>query len=417
MDAKLLYAEVCSNASDGGVDADHVTSEIWVLEDRISGIVTATFILLILLVALPWNLLIIFTILKKKMFKQPTILLLLNLAINDLDLLLARPVDIWVGLKGEFELGGNDLVRCRMCFAGMYNTIFAVMSVYIIFLMSFDRFLFIYKPLKYETIVKFPVMVLILSLLWVLSIILSLLPLAGFGSIRFVPALLSCTLTVIFEREIYSIVVLIFFSVPIVITAVLNLWVAVIVQRNIRAIYGIRRSIGHTADSKTNQENIYKMLKKKKCKRQLNLLRTFGALFLTNTIAWVPTIVIATISGSGHDIPVAVYSVSHVFFISQVLLHPLVETILIQDVREPIKMMLCSCLRKRRRSSLEKPQRQGSDDSGCCGNKCTSCCGQHGFVTVLNLASLTSGCSILSNSHDNNNTSSDPATASENIKA
>ena len=64
------------------------TSDLWLVEDKVTGQVTAAFLLLILLVGLPFNLLEVLTIVKEKLYHQPTILLLLNLAITDIFILI-----------------------------------------------------------------------------------------------------------------------------------------------------------------------------------------------------------------------------------------------------------------------------------------------------------------------------------------
>ena len=51
------YLSVCANASDS-----NVTSEVWLVEDRTSGLVTTVFLLLFLVIGLPWNLLVVVTI-------------------------------------------------------------------------------------------------------------------------------------------------------------------------------------------------------------------------------------------------------------------------------------------------------------------------------------------------------------------
>ena len=80
--AEFRYLCASSNAT------SNVTSELWVLPDKTSGLVTAIFLLLILAVGLPWNFLVTVIIMKERLYKQPTIVLLLNLVITDLLLLL-----------------------------------------------------------------------------------------------------------------------------------------------------------------------------------------------------------------------------------------------------------------------------------------------------------------------------------------
>ena len=70
-------------------------SDVWLVQDRVNGVVTATFMLLIMVMGLPWNLLVVIIIVKEKLYHNPTILLLLNLALNDVIMLLLNlPINI-----------------------------------------------------------------------------------------------------------------------------------------------------------------------------------------------------------------------------------------------------------------------------------------------------------------------------------
>ncbi len=133
-----------------------------------TGQVTAAFLLLILVVGLPWNLLVVLTIVKEKLYHQPTIVLLLNLVLNDLIVLcFGLPARMVTGFAGEFVFGSTDAVRCLTCHVGLISMIFAIMSLYIISIMAFDRFLYIYKPLHYEKVVTSFRMMVVLFNVWI----------------------------------------------------------------------------------------------------------------------------------------------------------------------------------------------------------------------------------------------------------
>ena len=157
------FSLLCSSPN---VSADN-TSALWLVEDRVSGQVTAAFLLLILVVGLPWNLLVVITIVKEKLYHQPTVILLLNLVLNDFIMLVyAVPVQIVTGFAGEFILGDTNIVRCRVCDSEVLNLLFSLMSIYTIAFMAFDRFLYIYKPLRYEKIITSQRTVVLLIILW-----------------------------------------------------------------------------------------------------------------------------------------------------------------------------------------------------------------------------------------------------------
>ena len=94
---------LCANAS-----RNNVTDTAWRLEgeNRASGLVSAVLLILLLLIGLPWNLLVIVTIVKQGLYRQPTTILLLNLALSDiLMLLLIVTLNTVTGLTGEFLYG------------------------------------------------------------------------------------------------------------------------------------------------------------------------------------------------------------------------------------------------------------------------------------------------------------------------
>ena len=113
------------------------------MEDRTSGLVTAVFLLLFLVIGLPWNLLVIVTIVKQKLYTQPTIILLLSLVVTDLFMLVFHlPLVMVTGYSGEYVFGSSDSVRCSVCSnTGFVSVLCSVNSIFTIALMSIDRFM------------------------------------------------------------------------------------------------------------------------------------------------------------------------------------------------------------------------------------------------------------------------------------
>ena len=93
-------------------------------------------------------------------------------------------------------------------------------------------------------------------------------------------------------------------------------------------------------------------MKRMRNKKELHLVHVFGAIFLSNTVAWLPFTVTAILSLaeqlSDKQRSVA-FAVSYILFVSQVVLHPLLETAFVKEVRQPlIKMMTCAYFHKKR---------------------------------------------------------------------
>ena len=276
------FIDLCSNASD-----DSVTSKLWLVKDKKAGYILAAFELLFVTVGLPWNLLVMATIIRKKLFKQPTILLLLNLVVSDLILLLVLiPMHVWTGIRGEYSIGNSDMVRCQTCLIGLLFTMFGLLSLFTVFLMSFDRFLFIYKPLKYDRIMTPLRTLLALGIVWLVSIVVSLLPVFGYGNLIFTPGSLSCTFDFSVEFSYYSLIVGAVSFVPILFIIIFNVWVVVIVQRNIRAVYKVKRSLSVTPNGQMDE--LMEHMRKKCHEKQWHLIKMFGALLCSNMVTWLP---------------------------------------------------------------------------------------------------------------------------------
>ena len=336
--ATFFSSEFCANASD-----DNTTSELWLVEDKTSAQVAASFLLLILVVGLPWNLLVVGIILKKKLYTQPTIILLLNLVLTDIFILILQvPFQVWVGFNGEYNYGDTDSTRCEVCQFGTLITVFPTTALYTISYMSFDRFMFIYKPLKYDKIITCFRTVLALCLTWIFNALISILPLIGYGNVIFNQYTILC----IFDySHDFLIVLLTTTLIPMVPILVCNIWLLCIVQKNIKAIYSVRRSPSSAA-SDQEEDKFYKAMKKQRHQKELHLVWVFGALMCCNLVTWLPIIINSFLVIVKIDFPIVYSTTSIVLFTFQTLLHPIVETALIKEVREPHKIIMLYCCMK-----------------------------------------------------------------------
>ena len=179
----------------------------------------------------------IVTIVKQKLYTQPTIILLLNLVITDLVLLVfVIPVIIVTGIAGEHIFGDSDNVRCQTCITGSMGHAFSLMSVYNITFMSFDRFLFIYRPMKYERWVTSCRTVVVITVACFFLILVSMTPTLGFGNVIFYPPLVSCVIDMTVQHDYYPVLLFVVSFLPVPFLLLSNACVIYIVQKNIRAI-------------------------------------------------------------------------------------------------------------------------------------------------------------------------------------
>ena len=332
----------CKNPS-----SNSVTEEYWVLEGkyRVNGQVTAAFMLLFLAVGLPSNVMVVITVLKKRLYHQPAILLLLNLVVTDILMLLFRlPIIAVTGIAGEYLFGSTDMMRCWFCTTGFISVTLIMNSLFVVALMSLDRFLFIYKPLEYERKATPRRILAAIAVIAMLSITIGLSSYAVPEAMLFRRSSLSCTLN--HPKYEYIVLVITAAFIALAVIIVCNTWTIYIVQKNIKTVYKVRKLL-HNRDKRTSYSlGLSEILQKKCHKKQLHLFRVFGGLLLSNTITWIPTILVE-MSRFIFNIPLSISSTSNILFLSQLAIHPILEATLISDVREPLKeMVTCACFKK-----------------------------------------------------------------------
>ena len=375
MDFQLSF--VCSNFSQ-----DVISPELWVLEEVYRnytlsiGVVLSIF----LLIGIPWNSVVIIVILKNRLFVQPAIVLLLNLAVTDLLLcVLVMPFNIVSAFADEFLFGSSDYVRCQVCQMGIMLNILLLMSVYNVTLLSLDRFLYVRVPMRYEKIVTTKRVILVLTLCWFVFMLFSLLPLLGIGTIGFSQVISTCAIKAssmgpnIKYLYLWMYVAVACF-VPIIILLVTNIWMLCIVKKGISKGFhrAVRNSLGQGGRPSLTIE-----LKDKYKRNQIRLLQIFGAIFCANIITWVPILgslillVIVIVPG------VVVFA--HLCLLFQAVIHPILQVLLLRDIRVEFSHLFYLCSRQCRarfgRTLITAPNDEdvNEDTEGVCSRKCLCC--------------------------------------------
>ena len=329
------YLSVCANASDS-----NVTRDLWSVEDKTSGFVAAVFVLLFLVIGLPWNLLVLVAIVKERLYTQPTVILLLSLLLTDIiSLLLTHPLFIVTGFQGEYIIGNSDQVRCSTCKLGVIFLHFVLNTIFTICLMSLDRFLFIYKPLHYDRYVTKWRTVVALAVTWIIAAALSFISLTEFGEFAFTGLYIGCGPNSS-HYQILVIAVSVIAHIPVIIC---NLWICFIAQKNIRAIYKVGRQMEASSNTTRQIGAVYQSMKKKQQEKELHLCKVFGTLICFNIISWLPVMVTILIQLSGVMVSSAAFMAVQVILISRSTIHPIIETTVLKEVRMPLKSMIFCC--------------------------------------------------------------------------
>ena len=154
------------------------------------------------------------------------------------------------------------------------------------------RFIYIKFPFSYEKTVTKVRTVITVIVVWLLSIFVALLPLAGFGQITLSYTLETCMVNLFGEtsltRNINYVIFLIALGViPVIVIVITNIWIMFIARKQIRKIY-------HSTSREDKRER--KQIQKVKNKKQVALLKVFGGILIANFITWTPVILHSVVS-------------------------------------------------------------------------------------------------------------------------
>ena len=142
------------------------------------------------------------------------------------------------------------LCSIRNCEMAVITNNFLLNTVCTISLMAFDRFLFTYRPLKYQQYITPIRVALVLVVTWVLTTLVGFIPVFGYGDIIFNQLLLSCFVIMSLDNGYYSLILLVVTGFLLLPFVIFNVWVCCIAQRNIWLVYSVKT--GNSAIS-TNQ--------------------------------------------------------------------------------------------------------------------------------------------------------------------
>lgn len=328
---------------DANLSRSSVTPEYWdsfsINDDfRSSSIALAVIVLLFFLVGLPSNVIIIVSIIQQKLYREPTHILLLNLAISDsLVCLLVMPKVIVAGFAGSYIFGDSDFVRCQVCQSGLILVGLTLISMYTIGFLSVDRFVFIKFPLHYSRYVTPRRVFLVVAAAWLLSFSVALIPISGFGEYKYSYTTSSCILNLLGRtKTIYYVGVLLVLNlVPVVVAVVSNIWIACFVRKEIQNVYRIRKTLSGSQQLRIQKLNMQKAVRRKKNRKQLTLIRVFGALLIACIVVWLPVVVhiILLQTVDPNNIPLGVYMLVYLCLILHSVLHPLIEGCFIPEIK------------------------------------------------------------------------------------
>ena len=347
--------------SDPGLSHTNITTEVWMIQSEgpfHESSITAVAIcqVIIMAIGIPWNAIVLASIVIKQRYKEPTYVLLINLVVADLLVcLLVLPFNVESSFAQEFSIGNSDYTRCQVCHTIVITIVALVfISLFTLALMSVDRLIFIKWSFQYTKYLTLKLVLITLCLVWVFCILVSIPPVFGFGEIKFANVLSSCSLLTVGETPLTAninyIIFLVFIGAfPFMTTLIVNFWLLIILCKNMSS-----RHKRHADNSRNTFDSSEKKTIREKHltisfhKEQIHLAQIFGAIFTANVITWVPTIAIALVAAviGSENVPPPTYAFVYLSYVSQPAIHPVLETCLMGKARTMIFRSLCCCIKK-----------------------------------------------------------------------
>lgn len=329
----------------------------------------ASTLMVIFLTGLPLNLYIIVILIYKKLYSQPTFLLLINLAFSDLFMCLTVCIySIITRFAGQASFGHSDYIRCQVCKIGATFILLVYSTSFIIVLLSVDRLVFFTSPLRYSKYVTVTRVIVALVTIWTLSTAMTIPPLLGYGDIFF--SLMCSHIFIapphISRSMVYIIVSGLVFGIIVLVLVFTNVWIICLALQ----VMNKRKKLGvlHPATSASTSKNMSASKKMKPrsldlviwsrttARQQFRFFQIFGTLLVVNIVIYIPALIISVMITITSRIPAEFVNFVLICLISQTTFHPLVQILLLPELR---RLLLKPCRSKqfvnwKRKSSLGK---------------------------------------------------------------
>ena len=308
------------------------------LSEDINGPLLAAVIGIEMLAGLITNsIVLILTFCFLKEWKQPAIIFLTNMLLNNLVIIiLVMPFSFITAASGEWIFGSTVNQKESVCkFAGClfsYSTFVATKSLVLV---SFDRFFFIVKALQYKKYMTVNKAVIIVAVSWILAAILSILPLLGFGAYEFASSIGTC-LPAWEGQTGYSIFLFLVISILVVSIIVTSMWTLCFTRKYLR-----NTATGPVPTDTQGSNHVY-------ASQQRRIIGLFGMLILVHLLCYAPALIFILIALFTSR-PSEAYAAIFILYLLLISFIPLVQSFFRRDIKEAVVKIKIKCLNKVRR--------------------------------------------------------------------
>ena len=258
-----------------------------------------------------------------KDWKQPAIIFLTNMLLNNLVIiLLVMPFSIITAASGEWIFGSTVNQKESVCQFAAFMRLYSYLSTLeSLMLVSFDRFFFIVKALQYDKYMTVNKAVIIVAISWILAAIITVIPVVGFGDYEYINSHYTCMPTA--EHNIgYSIIIFVCIFTFIVSIIVTTIWTLCFTRKYLRD-----KATGPVPID-TQGSNVY-------ASQQRRIIGLFGMLILVHLFCYAPSW-ISQVTGFFTTIPPVLYTLVYILYLLLASLNPLVQSFFRRDIREAV---------------------------------------------------------------------------------
>lgn len=330
------------------------------------------------MIGVPLNTYILAVLIYKKLFNQPTYLLLLNLTVSDL-LVCLFPLlfKIITTLNQQGSLGNTDFVRCNVCNVGATFIIFNTSIYLTLMLLSIERLIFFRTPLRYDNLITTKRIVIAIVVEWVVSVAIAIPVLAGYGDLLYslVCGHIFVTPYHIERGLVYAFLTGVFFALVTAVIVICNVWMVILFVKIYSKRKKVRVSSSFGSQNQSGQQHRVLTAKRKRfiwsldvARRQCAFIRTFGAIIFINCASVVPSLVLGAMIFFTVEIPLEYIIFVEAALLSQTSTHPLVQALFAPELQK----LLFQCTRLKK-SKLGQ----------CIITNCENCCTSEFMMTEM----------------------------------
>jgi hypothetical protein len=290
---------------------------------------------------------LVLTLVDHKSLRNPSVLFLTALIIANLIMcVFFMPFTIISIIAGGWIFVAEDEYKLMFCqFVGFIFAFCCGLNIHLLALISFDRFLFIVKPLLYRKYMTIKVAIPTIIILYITIAVGSTTPFYGLGQYEYSGYVSSCVPRWLNNNTDYVIYMTGGNIVPFVVIGITTVWTILHTHLFLRRRH--KDNMITTAKLQAFEKSIYHH---KVC----NLFGMFGILLTTQIICFIPynvVILVGFIIGFD-NIPVAIYNAAMIITFINIISTPVTQAYFRSNIRQKLFKMFQICRKQTKQQKI-----------------------------------------------------------------